>query len=433
MITTTLLAASLRAAAPADAIDRCRNSLCSPGDLDGDGVSDVVVAGRLAAEVFGWGGCSVPTVRALSGVDGSPLWTAEGQPGFGLEVAAAGDLDGDGIGDVAVASPRASEVWRVTSGPLVLLSGGSGARLATVQSPRGIAAFGTSISAGLQLVGDPTPDVLVGADRCVVLVDGGLRRPVSLWYRTEAAVVSAGFEVDESGALVAPAEARSQFGRSSSNLEVAGFGIADLDGDGRGEVLIPRFSGIWPAPSTQPLPEFTEPLALRRGLPLRDGWAATWLVDASGVPDAVVTTTIDESISATDLETGEERWSHDYSGGYLQAEGATIARVGDFDGDGLADLAHTANETGMDCDGGFLVIHSAADGSVLRQLDVVGLDDSLLPIEGDWCRSGYDVTALDDSDGDGFPELALHAPRYRQVRLLDGRTLEPRWNVNLGR
>lgn len=70
------------------------------GDLDGDGVPDVLAG---ASGAFGTG-----AARAFSGADGRQLfeWKGSGQGDqFGRKVAGTGDLDGDGVGDVIVGAP----------------------------------------------------------------------------------------------------------------------------------------------------------------------------------------------------------------------------------------------------------------------------------------------------------------------------------------
>lgn len=58
------------------------------GDLNGDGTTDVLLAG-FDPEAFGG------TVDAVSGADGAALWAADGEIAVGV-----GDVDGDGTDDV---------------------------------------------------------------------------------------------------------------------------------------------------------------------------------------------------------------------------------------------------------------------------------------------------------------------------------------------
>jgi hypothetical protein len=94
---------------PAPQADEFGRALCGVGDLDGDGVGDLVLSDPVHGEVW-----------AVSAKGNTPIWRAEGDGAFGTRLSAAGDVDGDEREDVLVLGP----------GPVVsVVSGHDGGQL----------------------------------------------------------------------------------------------------------------------------------------------------------------------------------------------------------------------------------------------------------------------------------------------------------------
>jgi hypothetical protein len=83
-------------------------ALGSAGDVNGDGFSDVIVG---APGVNGSNGRAYVYLGSALGLSGTPSWTAEGvpagniNPNLGSAVGTAGDVNGDGYADVIVGAP----------------------------------------------------------------------------------------------------------------------------------------------------------------------------------------------------------------------------------------------------------------------------------------------------------------------------------------
>ena len=80
-------------------------SVSSAGDVNGDGYGDIVVGAKYYDNGLGYEGRAFVYLGSATGLGDNPAWTAESnQAGanFGYSVSFAGDVNGDGYGDVVV-------------------------------------------------------------------------------------------------------------------------------------------------------------------------------------------------------------------------------------------------------------------------------------------------------------------------------------------
>ncbi len=213
------------------------DAIASAGDVNGDGYGDILI-GEPAGEADGaerWfnDGRAYLFLGGPHGPNASPAWIGRGRREggwFGSSVASAGDVDGDGYGDVVIGAAEDSDARaldQAAEGRAYLFRGG----------PRGLAArpswtmegngsntrFGSAVAGG-DFDGDGYSDVAIGAPGAgagegeVRIYAGGpngpSRRP--LWVGGRDGHRFAG------DALFAP---------------------GDLDGDGKHELLVGSLAG----------------------------------------------------------------------------------------------------------------------------------------------------------------------------------------------
>ncbi|HLQ36521.1 MAG TPA: FG-GAP-like repeat-containing protein, partial [Planctomycetota bacterium] len=131
--------------------------LAIAGDLDGDGVRDVIASAPFGDNTTG-------LVFVYSGRTGATLHTFVGAAingDFGYCVATGGDYDGDGIQDVAIADDGDPAV-RANGGRVFVFSGAGYGLLQTIDPPPGGFLFGTSLAFVGDVDGDGRDELAIG-------------------------------------------------------------------------------------------------------------------------------------------------------------------------------------------------------------------------------------------------------------------------------
>ncbi|MFQ5692598.1 MAG: integrin alpha [Nitrospinota bacterium] len=133
------------------------------GDVDGDGFADLIVGDPKASPsgIFMAGSAFV-----YSGATGGLILQLDGLAAFddfGFSVAGAGDVDGDGLADLLVGAPAADPEGRTDAGSAFVFSGATGSLLYQVDGSAAGDALGSSVSAISDLDGDDFNDLLIGA------------------------------------------------------------------------------------------------------------------------------------------------------------------------------------------------------------------------------------------------------------------------------
>ncbi len=187
-------------------------SVCCPGDIDGDGHGDLLVGAPGAAEQRGH-------VLLFTGPGKLPSETLRGRragDAFGSSISGLKDMNGDGHVDFGVCAPFASSKI-ARSGSLVAYSGQSLRPLRTLYGPESMCWFGISAVNPGDLDGDQVDDLLVGAPAASLGDRGGVG-----WVGSFSGATG------DSLAIFPGSESGEFFGRSLA----AGF---DWDGDGVGD------------------------------------------------------------------------------------------------------------------------------------------------------------------------------------------------------
>jgi len=142
-------------------------SVAGVGDVNGDTIPDLAVG---APGVNALGVSRSGRAYLFSGADGSLIRAIDppapdGGARFGFVVAATGDLDGDGAGDLVVGAPKARSQGVGRTGEAYFISGMAGTSLEILRMPvpqKG-ARFAFSAASGRDVTGDGVTDIMLGA------------------------------------------------------------------------------------------------------------------------------------------------------------------------------------------------------------------------------------------------------------------------------
>jgi hypothetical protein len=359
-------------------------SVAGAGDVDGDGVPDLIV-----------GEPDEDTIFVASGATGEVIYqfTTSTTTRLGNTVAGLGDIDQDGFDDFIVGAPHDKVDWHYQAGSAFVFSGATGAVIYHFVTNVEYDRFPDGLSSAGDVDGDGYLDILVGNATAESI--GGWGGGANVFSGATGSIIH-GYSADN-GVL--------RFGHSVS-------GLGDLNGDGfddfiigapHNEVGIGRVF-LYSGATGDLLYEFN-------GNSNGDGfgYSVTGIgdVDFDGVPDFAV-----GAPTASPMGVNEAGFTAVYSG----ATGALLIRLigdtalahfghsvsggGDVDGDDVPDIIigapgiRIANRPG----GGATYVYSGATGALITKRE--GRMDS---------HYGFSVADVGDINGDGLHDVMAGA------------------------
>ena len=317
----------------------------------------------LAAPVAADGG--IQSVQIIDDLQGGLLPVLKDGDAFGAAVSEIGDVDGNGVADLAVGvagsdltGPDAGRVlilFMDADGTVIGEGGFNGFDLTA--PPADLTNLGRAITGLGDVDGDGTPDIAVSlADTGAIPVDG---------FRVVMLNVDGTLKSD----AIYGASGKPGWGSAVEGLD-------DLDGNGVPDVV----SG--------------SPHELNLSQGENSGLISIWHLVDTGGPIHVLT--IGEGLAGFngDLDDGDEF-------------GSAFALLSDLDGDGVQDLAVGApgDDDGATDAGAVWLLFLDPNGIVLSSAKVSA--DHGIPGLGANSRFGSSLSGIDDFDGDGTPDLLV--------------------------
>lgn len=381
-------------------------AVAGAGDVDGDGYHDILIS------IYDAKGKVFLLAGGPDGVTWRAPWETRlswGSAAFGYDISAAGDVNGDGLGDVIVGD--GAFVAYVFHGSA------SGLPVAADTTLSGSTYAGKAVDGAGDVNGDGFDDVIVGASG---YSDGETYEGyVRVYYGSPAGILSSTYTMVEGG-------------QEHAYLGYAVAGVGDVDGDGFDDVAAGAygydhgetdegrayvFRGAAGGLDTSPLATLEYDF---EGAALGASVAGAGDVNGDGFADLIVGAPLAEDTVGWEggalvylgrsggLDPSPD-WAF-YGGQRSAACGEAVAGVGDLNGDGFDDVAVGCPDydDGETDEGQVFVFLGSAGGPGTVAAWSWDADDSSAAL-------GTTLHHVGDLNGDGYDDLALGAPLWDGV------------------
>ncbi len=372
-------------------------SVSGAGDVNGDGVPDAVIGGRSriggrrfsvsTCVVFGKAdGATVEFENVDAGRGGFTIRCATQDDGAGYAVAGAGDVNGDGLGDLLVAAPWADPAdGRADAGETYLVFGKAdteAVELGDVRAGRGGFAIrgnrGPSswVAAAGDVNGDGLDDILVGKPQGEPEGRRNAGEGYVVFGKTSAEAVDLEDILEGRGGFVM---------RGSAENDQAGFSVAgagDVNGDGLADIVIG-------APNANP--------------PARPFDGESYVVFGKADTEAIELAAVRDGGGGFAIRGSAEFES-----------GRKVSGAGDVNGDGFADVIvaySNANLVRRKLAGESCIVFGKPDGAVV-EIAAIQAGRGGFAIHGAAAEdsSGRSVSGVGDMNGDGLADVLIGSP-----------------------
>ncbi|MBC8405203.1 MAG: FG-GAP repeat protein [Planctomycetes bacterium] len=371
------------------------SSVANAGDVNADGIPDVIVGAR-GAKPF-WVDY-VGSAFVYSGADGSLLHQFDGThfyQFFGNSVDGAGDVDGDGHDDLIVGAYYTDWSGLDKAGAAFVYSGATGLLLYEYYGLTDVDLMGISVAGAGDVNGDGRADFIIGAN----YADPG--------GRTEAGTASVYSGID--GSLIYQFEGPNADDHLGHSVDGAG----DVNADGYADLIVGATDGfsddgyvnVYSGQDGTVIHHiggfFDETL----------GYAVSGAgdVDGDGYADFIVSDTEQNGFAGlVQVYSGKTGALHfEVDGSLVEYKlGISVSGAGDVNGDGFDDVI-MGSQKGP---GGRIYIYSGVDGTQLHQLVAAA----------DYDHFGDSVSGAGDINQDGYADVIIGALNTDPSGVSDG-------------